>query len=163
MPNDGVDVDTQPLASALGGLPRGRGRRGGTRDGHGRGTRGRGRAQGRDTVTLVVSDSSESEETQIKGNLPESEPESVNFEQSDDSDAAEVDIQMVDTDRPQHCSAPASSSSSSRHVSKTSSKRVGLPREPGSHERSSMWDLSTVWAGNIAVVRRSDTPVSGST
>ena len=136
------------------------------RGGRGRGTRGRRRAlgtQGRPNVTassITISDGSGSESEGKQGNLPESDPESVHFEHSGESDAS---------DGPQNLSAPSSAaaapSRSTKHVSvlPASRPRGSMPREHAVNEKTSMWDLSTVWAANIAVVRRTDTPASGLT
>lgn len=132
--------------------------------GRGRGARGRaqcGRGRGGASADpiMVESDSSQGEAEALSSSdshesfgagtdsIPASEPE---------------DPAQPEPAQPAgSASIPQSLPSQSRRPSYPRSRAaVPLVVEHANAERTSMWSESTIWAGNIAIVRRTDTPVT---
>ena len=127
------------------GIVSGRGRgQGPTR---GQSQRGRGRGKGSSSssaaVVEVVHDSSSSDS---------GSSDSVPCEESSDDQGGAEDAVMPELVRPPR--QPRRSEPANR-------PNVPLRERHETAEATSMWDSSTVWAHNIAVVRRTDTPVFG--
>lgn len=122
--------------------------------GRGRSFTGRGRGLTGDTEVQTISDSAESgseledpSKPHSKTGSSEGEASDVPCEESGDEvlhDAAAPAAEVLERPSSSHAHAPASF----------------RPREkPMDAVATSMWDSTTVWAHNIAVVRRTDTPV----